>query len=99
MMDPATGRAVDPNNDPAGLARRLRELRLDRYGEHGAPELARDLGIPARAWLNFEGGIAIPAAVLLRLMALTGVEAAWLSDGRGPRYRPRMPASVGQGRP
>jgi transcriptional regulator with XRE-family HTH domain len=78
---------MEPHIEPTGLARRLRQVRLDCYGENGAPELALALGIPTRTWLNFERGVAPPAAVLLRLMALTGVEAAWLAAGRGAQFR------------
>ena len=39
------------------LARRLREVRVDRFGEEGVDVLAGLLGIPPRTWLNYEAGI------------------------------------------
>ena len=69
------------------LAERLQQVRLDFYGEHGAPMLAGELGIPIRTWLNYESGVEIPGRILLRFIVLTGVEPAWLSTGLGPQYR------------
>jgi hypothetical protein len=68
------------------LARRLREVREDRFGKHGVPELARHLGVPDRTWLNYESGVTIPGEVLLRFVEAAGVDAHWLSSGTGPKY-------------
>jgi hypothetical protein len=46
------------------LARRLRKIRLQLFGDHGAPLLAEALKIPVRTWLNYEWGITIPGCVL-----------------------------------
>jgi transcriptional regulator with XRE-family HTH domain len=73
----------------ATLASRLRRVRLERYGEHGGPELARALGVPFRTWANYEAGVTIPGEVLLAFLAATRVEPAWLLDGEGPAYRDR----------
>jgi hypothetical protein len=35
------------------LALRLRAVRLDKYGEHGGPLLAEQLGIPTRTWVRY----------------------------------------------
>ena len=70
------------------LASRLREVRLELYGEHGAPLLAKALEIPTRTWANYESGITIPGLVLLRFFAVTGVESSWLLSGEGRKYRP-----------
>jgi hypothetical protein len=64
------------------LAERLRRVRLELYGVNGAPELAHELGIPTRSWLNYEQGITIPGPILLAFLAQTGVSAEWLADGR-----------------
>jgi phage repressor protein C with HTH and peptisase S24 domain len=70
------------------LAERLAALRLDLYGERGGPEMARRLGIPVRTWYNYEGGVTVPAEVILKIIELTSVEPAWLLRGEGPRLRP-----------
>lgn len=62
----------------ATLAARLRQLRMERYGRHGAPELAGALGLPTRTWLNYERGVTVPAEVVLKLIELTSVEPRWL---------------------
>lgn len=70
------------------LAERLAALRLDLYGERGGPEMARRLGIPVRTWYNYEGGVTVPAEVILKIIELTSVEPGWLLRGEGPRLRP-----------
>jgi Peptidase S24-like len=70
------------------LAERLATLRLDLYGERGGPEMARRLGIPVRTWYNYEGGVTVPAEVILKIIELTSVEPGWLLRGEGPRLRP-----------
>jgi hypothetical protein len=69
------------------LAARLREVRAEFYGEHGAQFLADALGIPLRTWLNYESGVTMPAEVVLRLIVATDVNPSWLLSGRGERYR------------
>lgn len=79
------------------LARRLRMLRKELYGEDGIPTLAEALGIPDETWLNYESGVALPATTLLVLIEQTGVSPHWLLTGKGERYttgrsedRPRL---------
>src|SRR5262245_57598975 len=69
------------------LAERLSGLRLELFGERGGPEMARRLGIPVRTWYNYEGGVTVPAEVVLKIIELTGVEPVWLLHGKGPKYR------------
>jgi phage repressor protein C with HTH and peptisase S24 domain len=69
------------------LAERLRQVRVDLYGERGGSEMARRLGLPVRTWYNYEAGVTVPAEVLLRFVELTSVEPMWLLHGRGPQYR------------
>jgi hypothetical protein len=71
----------------ASLSHRLREIRRELFGEHGRPELARRLGLPAKTWNNYETGVTVPAEVLLGFIELTGVNPRWLAHGVGPRYR------------
>jgi len=68
------------------ISQRLREVRQELYGEHGGPEMARRLGLPARTWYNYESGVTVPAEVLLSFIDQTGADPAWLFSGLGPRY-------------
>jgi hypothetical protein len=74
-------------NVKASLSRRLREIRQEIFGEHGGPELARRLSLPARTWYNYETGVTVPAEVLLGFIEQTGANPMWLLSGEGPRYR------------
>jgi hypothetical protein len=77
------------------LAERLAALRQELYGDRGGPEMARRLGIPVRTWYNYEGGVTVPAEVILKIIELTSVEAGWLLHGEGPKFRHARPeASV-----
>ena len=77
------------------LSERLREIRVERFGERGGSEMARQLNLPVRTWYNYEAGVTVPAEVLLRFMELTGVEPIWLLHGRGPKYRTPPRREVG----
>jgi len=70
----------------ASVSRRLREIREDLFGEHGGPELARRLSLPARTWYNYETGVTVPAEILLAFIEQTGANPMWLLNGQGPRY-------------
>jgi SOS-response transcriptional repressor LexA len=74
-------------NVKASLSRRLREIRQELFGDHGGPELARRLGLPARTWYNYETGVTVPAEVLLGFIDQTGASPAYLISGEGPKYR------------
>jgi len=74
-------------NVKASLSRRLKEVRQDRFGEHGGPELARRLNLPARTWYNYENGVTVPAEVLLGFIDETGTNPVWLLSGEGSMYR------------
>jgi SOS-response transcriptional repressor LexA len=74
-------------NVKASLSRRLREVRQEIFGDHGGPELARRLNLPARTWYNYETGVTVPAEVLLGFIEQTGANPIWLLTGEGPRYR------------
>jgi hypothetical protein len=69
------------------LAERLGTLRSELFGERGGPEMARRLGIPVRTWYNYEGGVTVPAEVVLKIIELTSVEPSWLLHGKGPKFR------------
>ncbi len=70
----------------ASLSRRLREIRQELFGDHGGPELARRLNLPARTWYNYETGVTVPAEVLLAFIEQTGADPMYLVSGEGPRY-------------
>jgi len=74
-------------NIKASLSRRLREIRQELFGDHGGPELARRLNLPARTWYNYETGVTVPAEVLLGFIEQTGANPMWLLTGEGSRYR------------
>ena len=74
-------------NVKALLSRRLRDIRQEVFGEHGGPELARRLNLPARTWYNYETGVTVPAEVLLGFIDETGANPTWLLTGEGARYR------------
>jgi len=82
----------------ATIADRLVQVRRERYGEHGGPELARILGLPSRTWLNYERGVTIPGEVLLAFLEATGVEPLWLLHGQLPRYRHGPPSGRAEGK-
>ena len=71
----------------AQVSIRLREVRAEVFGEHGGPELARLLNLPARTWYNYETGVTVPAEVLLGFIEQTGANPLWLLTGRAPRFR------------
>jgi hypothetical protein len=77
-------------NVKAQISARLREIRQELFGEHGGPELARRLGLPARTWYNYETGVTVPAEVLLSFIDQTGVNPLWLLAGQGPKYRSNL---------
>ena len=47
------------------IAARLRDVREDMYGEHGAQFMADALGIALRTWMNYEAGVVMPAKIVL----------------------------------
>lgn len=69
------------------ISSRLRQVRLELFGEHGGPELARILDLPARTWYNYETGVTVPAEVMLSFISHTKVDPNWLLNGEGQRYR------------
>jgi hypothetical protein len=69
------------------LSERIAALRAEVFGDRGGPELARRLGLPIRTWYNYEGGVTVPAQVVLKIIELASVEPMWLLHGRGPKYR------------
>ena len=75
-----------PRRGHVVLARRVREIRREIYGEFGAPMLAEELGLPARTWVNYESGVIIPATVILHFVQVTAANPGWLLTGRGERY-------------
>lgn len=81
-------------NIKAVISTRLKEIRHDLFGEHGGPELARKLNLPARTWYNYETGVTVPAEILLSFIDQTGVNPMWLLTGEGPKYRSELEDQV-----
>jgi len=71
------------------LARRIREIREELYGEHGGPLLAAALDLPFRTWYNYEVGCTIPAHSILRFIEVTYAHPHWLLTGEGEKYLAR----------
>jgi hypothetical protein len=65
------------------LAARLREIREDLYGEHGAQFLADALDLRVETWRNYEFGVTVPAYVVLKLIDIARVNPHWLLTGQG----------------
>ncbi len=78
------------------LAARLKEIRVEHYGELGGAEVARLLKIPIRTWYDYERGVAIPAEVILLFIAMTSVAPKWLLFGLGEKYRTQAPGAEGE---
>jgi hypothetical protein len=81
-------------NVKASISKRLREIRQELFGEHGGPELARRLNLPARTWYNYETGVTVPAEVLLGFIDQTGANPVWLLSGEGEHYRREVEAAA-----
>lgn len=71
----------------AGLARRVREVREELFGQNGGPLLAESLHLPFRTWHNYESGCTIPAPTILRFIEVTGANPQWLLTGEGEKFR------------
>src|SRR5262245_3522013 len=68
------------------LARRVRALRCEMYGDSGEAMPAEAMHLPVATWRNYEAGVVIPAPVILRFLELTGADPRWLLTGQGDRY-------------
>jgi hypothetical protein len=56
------------------LASRVREIRLDRFGNDGIATLSQAMNIPTRTWEHFENGVTIPAWILRQFIEISGVQ-------------------------
>ncbi len=92
-VEDSVGGPFPAQHDGDRLAYRVREVRLETFGDDRFAGLSRAMRIPARTWEHYERGVTIPALVILRFIELTGVEPHWLLTGEGERYRAR-PADV-----
>jgi hypothetical protein len=71
------------------IARRLREIRQEIFGDKGGPELARRLDLPVRTWYGYETGVTVPAEVLLGFIEQTGTNPMFVLAGERPNYQSR----------
>jgi hypothetical protein len=82
-------------NRKLGIARRIRQIREELYGENGIEVIAKTLDVPVRTWLNFEQGVMMPADILLEFLVVAGLDPNWLLTGEGERLigadQPRGP--------
>jgi hypothetical protein len=69
------------------LGSRVREVRIETFGEKGTAALSQAMNIPAQTWEHFENGVTIPALIILAFIEITGVEPHWLLTGDGDRFR------------
>ena len=76
----------DVRIDDSALARRLRLVREELYGDGGVPRLAEALGVPTKTWEHYEAAVKMPAGILLAFLAVTGAQPRWLLTGKGSRY-------------
>lgn len=86
MATPSENSKPDWDYVKASLSERVRQVRVDLFGENGGPMLSDALRVPFRAWQDYESGETIPAQVMLRFLALTDANPRWLLTGDGPRY-------------
>jgi hypothetical protein len=68
------------------LSRRIREVRMELYGEHGGPMLAEALDMPFRTWMSYEMGASMPAQSILRFIEVTRANPHWLLTGEGQKF-------------
>jgi hypothetical protein len=64
------------------LAERIREIREDLCGEHGAQFLADALKLRVETWLNYESGVTAPAHVVLKLIDIARVTCRFRDSAR-----------------
>jgi hypothetical protein len=69
----------------AALPDRIRAVREERFGED-VESLADQMDLPVRTWLNYEGGVTIPAEILLGFIEVTRASPHWLLSGEGDRF-------------
>ena len=74
------------HTDRLAFLGRIRQARLETYGEDGIPHLAGELGIAPGTWEDYEAGATIPDTIILRFVCLTGISPHWLLTGDGPPY-------------
>jgi len=79
--------ATDERLAREAIGRRLKEIRTELFGDHGGPEMAREIGVPPRTWYNYEMGVTVPAHVILHFIVYTSVAPTWLLHGRGDKFR------------
>ena len=88
----------EPTLSNAVLARRVREIRAELFGEgpSSLEDMAAELSLPPRTWENYEAGVTMPATTLVHFLALTGANPDWLMAGSGERYSRRSGIIAGR---
>jgi hypothetical protein len=68
------------------IAERVRQIRIERYGENGGPVLAKAMGIPFHCWASYEAGVTMPSEVLLRFIQVTNSNPNWFLTNLDEKY-------------
>lgn len=71
-----------PGSTQQGIINRLKQLRVEMFGQRGASEFARALGITPASYRSYEKNRVPAVEVLAAAARLTGVELSWLITGR-----------------
>lgn len=76
--------------EPGLVIKRIRQLRLEKYGTRGKRSFAFDIGISPSSYNYYEKDRLAPIAVLLRIADITETDLRWLLTGetttQGPVY-------------
>jgi quercetin dioxygenase-like cupin family protein len=87
---------MSDGNNPAQIPSRIRELR--EIEEISIIDIARDIGIAAADYENYESGaLDIPISVLYKIAECLGVDATVLLTGEDPRMESAAVCRAGQG--
>jgi hypothetical protein len=72
--------------DYSSLSERIRDVRMDLFGEYGGPILAGRLRIQPRTLARMEAGGPVAGVLILKLIEVTGVNPHWLLCGDGEKF-------------
>jgi transcriptional regulator with XRE-family HTH domain len=73
--------------DGGRIGGRLKQVRLELFGERSVTSFADRLGLNPSTYLNYEKGRIPPSEFLMTLEKYTNVNIFWLLKGEGHRYR------------
>ena len=76
----------ESNREYATLSDRIRAIRIDRFGDDGAPLLANLMGISECKLTSMETHGPIPGHLVLAFIEVTDASPGWLLTGAGEWY-------------